>query len=149
MKYIVLFFLIFSSSLFAKEYKAIFDCSSKDAAYVASRMFLIERTMDMMVSDGDKAKFILTIHGGCAPIVSKNFDEVIENEDDLPVIQKAQTQLKHLAIKKDVKVIVCAMSLNANTIEKEDVLPFIKISKNSFIETIGYQNDGYALMTFK
>ena len=148
MKYLFLIFLTLSSSLFAKEYKAIFDCSSKNAGYVASRMFLIERTMDMMVADGDSADFILTIHGGCAPIVSVNFDEVIEDKD-VELIAKAQKQLKILAMKKNVKVIVCAMSLNANTIEEEDVLPFVKISKNSFIETIGYQNDGYALMTFK
>ena len=41
------------------------------------------------------------------------------------------------------------MSLNANTIEKADVVQDVKISKNSFIDTIAYQNDGYALMTFK
>ena len=64
-------------------------------------------------------------------------------------IKKAQNQLKRLATKKGVKVIVCAMSLNAKTIEEEDVLPFVEISKNSFIDTIAYQNDGYALMTFK
>lgn len=148
MKYIFLVFLTLST-LYAKEYKAIFDCSSKNYSYVMSRMFLIERTMDMMSEDGSKVDFVLTIHGGCAPIVSVNYDEIIENENDLESIKKAQIQLKKLATKKDVKVIVCAMSLNANTIETEDVLPFVNISKNSFIETIGYQNDGYALMTFK
>ena len=145
----LLLLIALGTSLFAKEYKAIFDCSSKNYAYVMSRMFLIERTMDMMQEDGSKVNFVLTIHGACAPIVSKNFDEVIEDDNDLKLIEQAQTQLKKLATKKDVKVIVCAMSLNANTIEKEDVLDFVKISKNSFIETIGYQNDGYALMTFK
>ena len=148
MKYILLILLTLTTITQAKEFKAIFDCSSKNAGYVTSRMFLIERTMDMMVKDGNTADFILTIHGGCAPIVSVNFDEVIE-DDDVELIAKAQKQLRRLATKKNVKVIVCAMSLNANTIETEDVLPFVKISKNSFIETIGYQNDGYALMTFK
>jgi intracellular sulfur oxidation DsrE/DsrF family protein len=148
MKYILLILLTLTTMAQAKEFKAIFDCSSKNAGYVTSRMFLIERTMDMIVEDGNSVDFILTIHGGCAPIVSVNFDEVIE-DDDVELIAKAQKQLKRLATKKNVKVIVCAMSLNANTIETEDVLPFVKISKNSFIETIGYQNDGYALMTFK
>ncbi len=148
MKFLLLILLTLTSVIQAKEYKAIFDCSSKNAGYVTSRMFLIERTMDMMVEDGNSVDFILTIHGGCAPIVSVNFDEVIE-DDDVELIAKAQKQLKRLATKKNVKVIVCAMSLNANTIETEDVLPFVKISKNSFIETIRYQNDGYALMTFK
>ena len=148
MKYIFLLLVIFSALLQAKEYKAVFDCSSKNIGYVASRMFLIERTMDMIQKNGDSTKFALTIHGSCAAIVSVNFDELVE-ENEVETMQQAQNQLKRLSEKKDVEVIVCAMSLNANTIEEEDVVPFVKIVENSFIDTIGYQNDGYALMTFK
>ena len=148
MKYILLVFLTLSSSLLAKEYKAIFDCSSKNVGYITSRMFLIERTMDMIQKNGDSVKFALTIHGSCAAITSVNFDELVDEVDE-SAMQKAQIQLKRLAEVKDVEVTVCAMSLNANAIPKEDVLEFVKISPNSFIETIGYQNDGYALMTFK
>jgi len=148
MKYIFLLLLILSSITQAKEYKAVFDCSSKNAAFVTSRMFLIERTIDMIEKKGNTVKFALTIHGSCAPIVSKNFDEVVADED-LEYVQKSQEQITRLSKKKGVKITVCAISLNANTIEEEDVLAFIKISENSFIDTIGYQNDGYALMTFK
>ena len=150
MKYIllVLLTLSLSSVVQAREYKAVFDCSSKNVGYVASRMFLIERTMDMMQKNGDSVKFALTIHGSCAAMVSVNFDELVE-ENEVEIMQQAQNQLKRLSEKKDVEVIVCAMSLNANTIDEEDVVPFVKIVENSFIDTIGYQNDGYALMTFK
>ena len=41
------------------------------------------------------------------------------------------------------------MSLNANGIDQKDVLPFVDISENSFIDTMGYQNHGYAIMTFQ
>ncbi|MCK4973714.1 MAG: DsrE family protein [Sulfurimonas sp.] len=148
MKYIFLLLVIFSALLQAKEYKAVFDCSSKNVGYVASRMFLIERTIDMIQKNGGSTKFALTIHGSCAALVSVNFDELVE-ENEVETMQQAQNQLKRLSEKKDIEVIVCAMSLNANTIEEEDVVPFVKIVENSFIDTIGYQNDGYALMTFK
>jgi len=149
MKYIFLLLLLISTLIQAKEYKAVFDCSSKSSGYIVSRMFLVERTIDMIKKNGDSTKFAITIHGGCAPIVSRNFDEIIMDSSDLENIQKAQKELTKLANKKGVKVTVCAISLNANTIEKEDVLPFVRISENSFIDTIAYQNDGYALMTFK
>ena len=148
MKYLFLILITISLSLQAKEYRAVFDCSSKDAGYVASRMFLIERTIDMIEKNSDTVKFAITIHGGCAPIVSKNYDEIILDDKQLQHIKRSQKQLIKL-VKKGVDVVVCAMSLNANTIPKEDVIPSVKISENSFIETIGYQNDGYALMTFK
>jgi len=147
LKYLLLVFVTLSP-LFAKEYKAIFDCSSKNVGYITSRMFLIERTIDMIEKNGDSVKFALTIHGSCAAIVSVNFDEVIADED-VESMKQAQEQLKVLAKDRDVAVTVCAMSLNANTIEEEDVLEFVHISENSFIDTIHYQNDGYALMTFK
>ena len=134
--------------LHAKEYKAVFNCNSNDMQYVASRMILVERTMDMIEKNGDTLKFAITIHGGCAPIVSKNYDEIILNEKDLSSIALSQKQLIKLA-KKGVEVVVCAMSLNANTIEKEDVISSVKISPNSFLETISYQNNGYALMVFE
>lgn len=148
MKYLFLILVTLSSLVSAKEYKAIFDCSSKDVNYISSRMFLIERTIDMIEHNGDKVKFALTIHGFCSAITSINFDELVE-EKDIDTMKKAQLQLQHLIKKKNVKVTVCAMSLNANTIEQEDVLDFVHISPNSFLDTIAYQNDGYALMTFK
>lgn len=149
-KYVLLSLLLLPGAIQAKEYKAVFDCSSKNVGYIASRMFLIERTQDRIEKNGGSVKFAITIHGGCAPIVSENYDEIVSYDDEeLEIIAKAQTQLKRLATKKGVDVIVCAMSLNANTIEQDDVVPYAKISENSFIDTIGYQNDGYALMTFK
>lgn len=132
----------------AQEYKSVFDCSSSDARFVMTRMNLIERTMNMIEKDGDKANFAITLHGGCVPMVSNVYGEIVPDED-ISYIKKAQESITRLAQKKKVKIIVCAMSLNAHAIEKKEVLPFINISKNSFIDTIYFQNKGYALMTFK
>jgi len=132
----------------AQEYRSVFDCSSDNARFVMTRMNLIERTMNMIEQNGDKADFAITLHGGCVPMVSNVYDEIVPDEE-LPYIKMAQETITRLAQKKKVKVIVCAMSLNANAIDEKEVLPFIQISKNSFIDTIGLQNKGYALMTFK
>lgn len=146
MRYLFFLLYIFVVLAQAKEYKAVFDCSSKDMNFVASRMILIERTLDMIENNSDTAKFAITVHGGCAPIVSKNYDELV-NDEDLEYVKRSQEQLLKL-MKRDVEVTVCAISLNANTIPKEDVISSVNISQNSFIDTIGYQNAGYALMIF-
>lgn len=147
MKHFFLLFISLASAL-AQEYKAVFNCNAKDISYIASRMILVERTMDMVEQKGDSAKFAITIHGGCAPIVSKNYDEIYLDKNSLKSAELSHQQLQKL-IKRGVEITVCAMSLNANTIPKEDVLPSIKISPNSFLETISYQNNGYALMVFE
>lgn len=136
------------TTLSAKEYKAVFDCSSSDADYIKSRIWLVGKTIDMIKEQGDTSQVVLTLHGGCVPMVSKLYNEIVPDED-VQKIKQAQDYLKSLSKRKNVKIIACAMSLNANAIEKKEVLPFIQIVKNSFIDTIYYQNLGYALMTFK
>lgn len=147
-KLFLLFNLLSISILQAKEYKVVYDCSSSDAHYTKSRMWLIGKTIDMVKEQGDTSQVVLTLHGGCVPMVSKLYNEIVADED-VQKIKQAQDYLKSLSKRKNVKIIVCAMSLRANAIEKKEVLPFVQIVKNSFIDTIHYQNEGYALMTFK
>ena len=148
MKHVFFIFSIVVAALNAQEYKAVFNCNSNDMQYIASRMVLVERTMDMIEKNGGTSKFVITIHGGCAPIVSKNYDEIILDEKDLASVDLSQKQLVKLA-NRGIEIVVCAMSLNANTIDESNVIPSVKISPNSFIETISYQNNGYALMVFE
>lgn len=146
-KYIVLL-IVLAAFLQAQEYKSVFDCSSDNARFIKSRMGLIEKTVEMLEKDGIRANFAITLHGGCVSMVSNAYGEFVPDED-MPHIKKAQESITRLAKEKKVKIIVCAMSLDTNAIEEKEVLPFIEISKNSFIDTIGFQNKGYALMTFK
>ena len=148
MKFLFLSLFLLLNFLQAKEYKAVFDCSSGDANFIKSRMWLVGKTVDMIEEQKNTVEFVITLHGSCVAMVSKDYDLIVPDED-VKIIKQAQTYLTSLVKEKDVKVIVCAMSLAANSIDKEDVLEFIHISKNSFVDTIRYQNEGYALMTFK
>jgi len=72
----------------AEEYKAMFDCSSSDASYIKSRMWLVGKTLDMIEKKGDKADFVITLHGGCVAMVSKVYNEIVDEEDE-KTIKKA------------------------------------------------------------
>lgn len=111
-------------------------------------MWLIGKTIDMMQEQGNTSKVVLTLHGGCVAMVSKDYDMIVPDED-VQSIEQAQDYLKSLSKRKNIHIIACAMSLSANAIDKKEVLPFVHISKNSFLDTIKYQNKGYAIMTFK
>ncbi|WP_294955426.1 DsrE family protein [Sulfurovum sp.] len=146
--FILLIFVLLITALQAKEYKVIYDCSSNEARYIKSRMWLVKKTMNMMQENNDTSSVVLTLHGGCVSMVSKNYKMIVPDED-VQNIKKAQKYLIALSKRKNVEIIVCAMSLASNAIEKSEVLPFVQISKNSFLDTIKYQNEGYAIMTFK
>ena len=70
-------------------------------------------------------------------------------DDEVIYIQKSQEVLARLAKERKVELVACAIAMEAHGIEREDVLPFMRISENSYIDTIGYQNRGYALMPLK
>ena len=146
LKFSLLFILLVT--LHAKEYKVVFDCSSGDIGYLKSRMWLIGKTADMFKQDGDTLKAVLTMHGECAKLASEDV-EIYVKESEKRKALAAQEYLQELIESKKVKAFVCAMSLEANGIDAESILPHIKISKNSYMETIKYQNEGYAIMTFK
>lgn len=143
----VYFILLIQSTVYAKEYKAVFDCSSSDMRYIASRMAVVEETVRLIELKGNTVKIAMTLHGGCIAIATTGIgtDSTL---NDAKIIQKARNSITRLHIDHNADVIACAMSLDANGIEKSDLLPFVHISDNSFIDTIGYQNDGYAVMTF-
>ena len=147
MKKFAVLLLILASVAQAREYRAVFDCSSGDIRYVGSRMKVVEETIRLIEKRGDSARFAITLHGGCVPIVAGRMEDVV-SEAELVFAKKAQETLRRLHEKEGVDVVACAMSLEANGIDEGEVLPFVRISPDSFIETIGYQNDGYALMTF-
>jgi len=148
MKKIILMILLSLGLLQAQEYKVVFDCSSSDAHFIKSRMWLVGKTIDLIEKRGDKIDVALTLHGGCVPMVSVDYDMLVA-EEDVADIQKAQAYLVGLSKRDNVKIIACEMSLVSNAIEKTDVLKFVTVTPNSFIDTIAYQNSGYAIMTFK
>ncbi|HIP20594.1 MAG TPA: hypothetical protein EYG70_05670 [Sulfurimonas sp.] len=147
-KIILLIALIFAVSVQAKEHKVVFDCSASDAEYIKTRMWLVGKTIDMFEKSGDNVTVALTLHGSCVPMTSENYELIVPDED-AELIKQAQEYLTSLSKRKNVSITVCAMSLAKKSIIKEDVLSFIHISPNSFLDTIRYQNNGYALMTFK
>lgn len=80
-KLFLLVSLLSISTLQAKEYKVVYDCSSSDAYYIQKRMWLVGKTIDMIKEQGDTSQVVLTLHGGCVPMVSKLYSEIVPDED--------------------------------------------------------------------
>jgi len=131
----------------AQEYKAVFDCASSDARYIAGQLALVEKTKRMIEAQGDEALFAVTLHGGCIVAAAKDYGALVP-DDEVVYIQKAQESLARLA-KAKVEVVACAIAMNAFGIGRKAAVPFMRISENGYIDVIGYQNRGYALMPLK
>ena len=108
MRYLWIMLFSLLGSLQAQEYKAVFDCSSSDAHYIKSRMWLVGKTIDMIEQKGDKASVAITLHGGCVAMVSEDYEMIVADED-VQDIKKAQEYLVALSKRKNVKITTCAI----------------------------------------
>jgi intracellular sulfur oxidation DsrE/DsrF family protein len=120
----------------------VFDCSSGDKKFVASRLWLIDITLKEYVDNNISHDAVLTIHSGCTDIVSKN----VKEEDKM--MQNIQKKLEKLATYKTLSIEACQIAVDRFEIKHTDMHPFIKLVPNSITRVIKLQNDGYAFIPF-
>jgi intracellular sulfur oxidation DsrE/DsrF family protein len=144
---ILILMLLFSFSFSQEVYKAVFDCSSSDARFVLSRLFLIQKTAENFKEDNLNYKFEITMHGGCVLFLKKKLSEFPQKKR--LTIQDIQHQIEILKELYGVKIKACNIALSRFNLKREDIVDFVDIVKNSWQEIIILQNKGYALVPFE
>jgi intracellular sulfur oxidation DsrE/DsrF family protein len=125
-----------------KVQNVVFDCSSANKKYVASRLWLIDTSIKEYISNGTPYNVILTIHSGCTDIVSKNVT------DDNKMMKNIHKKLEIVSRHENVSIEACQIAVDRFGIEHHDLHPFIKLVPNSITRVISLQNDGYAFIPF-
>jgi len=120
----------------------VFDCSSADKKYVASRLWLIDASIKEYQSNNTPYDVVLTIHSGCTDIVSKNV------ADDNKMMKNIHKKLSKLSAHQNVSIEACQIAVDRFKIKHTDLHPYIKLVPNSITRVIKLQNDGYAFIPF-
>jgi len=125
-----------------KTQNVVFDCSSADKKFVASRLWLIDTSIKEYLANHTPYNVVLTIHSGCTGIVSTKFaadDKMMKN-----IHKKLEAISKH----DNVSMEACQIAVDRFGIEHKDLHPFMKLVPNSITRVISLQNDGYAFIPF-
>lgn len=125
-----------------KVQNVVFDCSSADDKYVASRLWLIDMSIKEYIANGTPYNVVLTIHSGCTDIVSKNVDA------DDKMMKNIHKKLKIVSEHENVSIEACQIAVDRFKIKHQDLHPFISLVPNSITRVISLQNDGYAFIPF-
>lgn len=125
-----------------KVQKVVFDCSSADKKYIASRLWLIDMSIQEYIANSTPYDVVLMIHSGCTDIVSKN----VSSDDNM--IKNISKTLQKISEYQNVSIEVCQIALDGLGIEHSDIHPFITHIPNSLTRVISLQNDGYAYIPF-
>ena len=120
----------------------VFDCSSADEKFIASRLWLIDMSIKEYKTHGTPYNVVLTIHSGCTDIVSKNVDA------DDKMMRNIHKKLKIVSAHEHVSIEACQIAVDRFKIKHDDLHPFIKLVPNSITRVISLQNDGYAFIPF-
>ena len=125
-----------------KVQKVVFDCSSADKKYIASRLGLVDKSIQEYIANSIPYDVVLTIHSGCTEIVSKN---AVSEENVMKNIYK---KLQTISEYQNVSIEACKIAVDGFGIEYTDIHPFITLVPNSITRVISLQNDGYAFIPF-
>lgn len=125
-----------------KVQNVVFDCSSADKKYIASRLWLIDLSIKEYVQNNTPYNVVLTIHSGCTDIVSKKI------KDDDKMMNNIQKKLEIVSKHENVSIEACQIAVDRFGIEHHDLHTFISLVPNSITRVISLQNDGYAFIPF-
>jgi len=125
-----------------KSQNVVFDCSSANKKFVASRLWLIDLSIKEYIANNTPYNVVLTIHSGCTDIVTKNI------ADDDKMMKNIQKKLETISKYENVSIEACQIAVDRFGIEHNELHPFITLVPNSITRVISLQNDGYAFIPF-
>ena len=125
-----------------KTQNVVFDCSSADKKYVASRLWLIDMSIKEYVANGTLYNVVVTIHSGCTDIVSKKI------ADGDKMMKNIHKKLETISKRENVSIEACQIAVDRFGIEHNELHPFITLVPNSITRVISLQNNGYAFIPF-
>lgn len=121
--------------------KAYYDVNVGIPGKLLTRLRLIDKTYEQLVSAGVKPEFIIGFRGKASYFVTKGDDYVFE--EDMPAKKKV---LKWVQTLKARGIILeqCHIAAKLHDIDPKDILPEVEIVQNGYISMIGYQAKGYS-----
>ncbi len=125
-----------------KTQNVVFDCSSGDKKFVASRLWLIDTSIKEYLDNQTPYNVVLTIHSGCTDIVSTK----VAADDKM--MKNIHSKLETISKYDHVSIEACQIAVDRFGIEHKDIHPYMTLVPNSITRVISLQNDGYAFIPF-
>ena len=122
----VLFFFNYYSHAQVKDYRVVFDISSRDSVSQQA----VVREVEIIKSTSPESKLEVVIYGQAINLAIK------EKSTQSAAIQK-------LLEMKDVSLKVCAITMKRNNLDKSQLLPGIEMVPDGIYEIISKQREGW------
>ena len=128
------------------ETKAVFDINQGNPDILALRLQLVEKTYQQLKAAGTSPKFVLAFRGKASNFLTTG--ETYIDVEDREKKQQIDKLLEHLS-QLGLSLEQCAIAAGLAKIDTADFLPYVKVVANGYVSLIGYQNQGYALVSME
>jgi len=130
------------------ELKVIFDVSqsSDDKTVINKYIETAARFLNMHANEGMEAnqlKVALTIHGGA-------WQDILKDDAYMALfgVKNPNSKLIEALNEAGVEVILCGQTASYRKIQKEDIIPDVKLALSAMTALLQFQNNGYRFIKF-
>lgn len=126
--------------------RAVFDINQGNPNILVLRLQLIKKTYQQLHSAGKNPEFVLTFRGKASHFLTTG-ETYIDQEDREKKLQ-IEELLRSLSL-FGFPLEQCSIAAALAKINTDDFLPYINVVANGYTSLIGYQNQGYALISME
>jgi intracellular sulfur oxidation DsrE/DsrF family protein len=126
--------------------KALFDISLGDAESLELYLEVIQQTHDDLIRQGQKPDFVIVFRGSSVRLI--NSETWSYSEEDQERLKKSSAMLAKLK-GEGANIEACSIATKLFKVDNATILPDIRVVSNTFVSLIGYQEQGYRLVTIK
>jgi len=145
---VFLVFMTLITSVFATEYKAIFNLTSSDKEVLNTSLIdNINNLKQHYKSQGDDLKVVVIISGGAYKFFIEDIENSsYKNEKNISALQKEFREKLQALADQGVVFEMCGMGMKKHAINKKVLYPYVTPVFNRTSSLIHWQNKGFALI---
>lgn len=123
--------------------KAVWDFTTGDARRFHDRASLMLHAAKRFAEQGITPDFVVLLHGAATKFGARSFEGSKFAGDDASNLAQIHAVLKDLTTQGG-RIEVCEIAMQRSDVSRANVLPFMEIEENVFVNSIALQNRGYA-----
>lgn len=121
-----------------------FDVNLDDSQKLLLRMNVLQQTVQQLREAGLDISAVIGFRGGASRFITRGDHYVLDEESaDKKKIQESISRFSD----ERITIEQCSIAADLLAISHEDFLPGVRIVANGYVSLIGYQNQGYAVVS--
>ena len=123
--------------------RAVWDFMTGDARRFLDRVRLMLLAMQRFREQSIATEFVVLLHGGATKFAARDFGGTKFAGDDATSLDQIHAALAEFTAQGG-RVEVCEIAMQRSDITRANLVPFVEVEENVFLNSIALQNRGYA-----